>query len=249
MVVPALGRGVPASPASRRCWSRVRQLLVAGVGDGRRERRLAARGVAVAGREALHRRLAPTARVWDLILGYNGFGRIFGEGGGMGGGGGPTFGGAAGLWRMFNAQVGGQIAWLLPLAAVVARRRAVADASRAADRSAPRRLRALRRLGARPRRRLLDPAGHLPPVLRERAGARRGRAGRACGAGARDLARARCCWRRRSPGPRGWPSTCSAARRLRAVAARRDPGRRRASRSSALSRCRARRGGARRAGA
>ena len=56
--------------------------------------------------------------VWDLILGYNGFGRIFGEGGGMGGGGGGMFGGAAGLWRMFNAQVGGQIAWLLPLAAV-----------------------------------------------------------------------------------------------------------------------------------
>ena len=27
-----------------------------------------------------------------------------------------SFGGAAGLWRMFNAQVGGQIAWLLPLA-------------------------------------------------------------------------------------------------------------------------------------
>ena len=53
--------------------------------------------------------------VWDLILGYNGLGRIFGEGGGMGGGG-MGFGGAAGLWRMFNAQVGGQIAWLLPLA-------------------------------------------------------------------------------------------------------------------------------------
>jgi 4-amino-4-deoxy-L-arabinose transferase-like glycosyltransferase len=52
--------------------------------------------------------------VWDLILGYNGLGRIFGEGGGMGGGG-MGFGGAAGLWRMFNAQVGGQIAWLLPL--------------------------------------------------------------------------------------------------------------------------------------
>ena len=33
------------------------------------------------------------------------------------------------------------------------------------------------------------------------------------------------CWRRRSPGPPGSPSTCSAARRLRAVAARRDPGR------------------------
>src|SRR4051794_9456908 len=55
--------------------------------------------------------------VWNLILGYNGFGRIFGEGEGMGGGG-PTFGGAAGLWRMFNAQVGAQIAWLLPLAGI-----------------------------------------------------------------------------------------------------------------------------------
>ncbi|HET8952673.1 MAG TPA: glycosyltransferase family 39 protein [Solirubrobacteraceae bacterium] len=52
---------------------------------------------------------------WDLILGYNGLGRIFGEGAG-GAGGGMGFGGAAGLWRMFNAQVGGQIAWLLPLA-------------------------------------------------------------------------------------------------------------------------------------
>ena len=81
----------------------------------------------MAGREALHRRLAPTARVWNLILGYNGFGRIFGEGGGMGGGGGPTFGGAAGLWRMFNAQVGGQIAWLLPLAAIALVLRPVAD--------------------------------------------------------------------------------------------------------------------------
>ena len=36
-------------------------------------------------------------------------------GGGMGGGG---FGGQSGLWRMFNEQVGGQIAWLLPVAAV-----------------------------------------------------------------------------------------------------------------------------------
>ena len=54
--------------------------------------------------------------VWNLILGYNGLGRIFGEG--AGGGGGAGFGGTAGLWRMFNEQVGGQIAWLLPLAAV-----------------------------------------------------------------------------------------------------------------------------------
>ena len=54
--------------------------------------------------------------VWDLILGYNGFGRLTGSEGGSGQG--TSFGGTAGLWRMFNEQVGGQIAWLLPLAAV-----------------------------------------------------------------------------------------------------------------------------------
>ena len=54
--------------------------------------------------------------VWDLILGYNGFGRIFGAS--AGGGGGASFGGVAGVWRMVNEQVGGQVAWLLPLAAV-----------------------------------------------------------------------------------------------------------------------------------
>src|SRR5439155_1582046 len=65
--------------------------------------------------------------VWDLIFGYNGFGRLTGaEGGGpgaggFGGGGGPSFGGASGVWRMFNAQVGGQVAWLLPFAAVALR--------------------------------------------------------------------------------------------------------------------------------
>ncbi len=54
--------------------------------------------------------------VWDLITGYNGFGRIFGES--EGGGQGASFGGVPGLWRMFNEQVGGQVAWLLPLALV-----------------------------------------------------------------------------------------------------------------------------------
>jgi 4-amino-4-deoxy-L-arabinose transferase-like glycosyltransferase len=54
--------------------------------------------------------------VWNLILGYNGLGRITGnENGGIGSG--SNFGGAAGLLRMVNDQVGGQIAWLLPLAA------------------------------------------------------------------------------------------------------------------------------------
>jgi 4-amino-4-deoxy-L-arabinose transferase-like glycosyltransferase len=52
--------------------------------------------------------------IWNLILGYNGLGRIFGGSGG--GGGGFGFGGAAGLGRLFNAENGGQVSWLLPLA-------------------------------------------------------------------------------------------------------------------------------------
>jgi len=67
----------------------------------------------------------------DLILGYDGLGRIFGQGGGPGGGGpggggpggggpggGGAFGGATGLLRMFNAEWAGGISWLLPAAAV-----------------------------------------------------------------------------------------------------------------------------------
>jgi 4-amino-4-deoxy-L-arabinose transferase-like glycosyltransferase len=56
--------------------------------------------------------------IWNLILGYNGLGRITGDEGGTGGGNGASFGGVAGLGRMFNEQVGAQIAWLLPLAAL-----------------------------------------------------------------------------------------------------------------------------------
>jgi 4-amino-4-deoxy-L-arabinose transferase-like glycosyltransferase len=52
--------------------------------------------------------------IWNLILGYNGLGRIFSSS--VGGGGGFGFGGAAGLGRLFNAENGGQVSWLLPLA-------------------------------------------------------------------------------------------------------------------------------------
>ena len=79
--------------------------------------------------------------VLDLVLGYNGLGRVnggggmAGGGGGQGGGAGPggggmgggamggvggIFGGTAGPWRLFSDAVGGQVAWLLPLAAVAA---------------------------------------------------------------------------------------------------------------------------------
>ncbi|MCI0142726.1 glycosyltransferase family 39 protein [Arthrobacter bambusae] len=50
--------------------------------------------------------------ILELTLGYNGFGRLSGqETGSVGGGNGW---GVPGLFRMFNSEFGGQIAWLLP---------------------------------------------------------------------------------------------------------------------------------------
>ncbi|MFD3613848.1 ArnT family glycosyltransferase [Streptomyces sp. NPDC058676] len=57
--------------------------------------------------------------VWDLVIGYNGFGRIFGASASTGSqGNGASFGGDAGLYRMFNDIMGGQISWLIPFALV-----------------------------------------------------------------------------------------------------------------------------------
>ncbi|MET8975024.1 glycosyltransferase family 39 protein [Streptomyces sp. NPDC004539] len=57
--------------------------------------------------------------VWDLVIGYNGFGRIFGASSSVGSqGNGASFGGEAGLYRMFNEIMGGQIAWLIPFALI-----------------------------------------------------------------------------------------------------------------------------------
>jgi 4-amino-4-deoxy-L-arabinose transferase-like glycosyltransferase len=64
--------------------------------------------------------------ILSLVFGYNGLSRIFGSGsagpGGGGGGGGAGgsggFGGSAGVWRLFNTSVGGQVAWLIPVAAI-----------------------------------------------------------------------------------------------------------------------------------
>ncbi|MFI2713658.1 ArnT family glycosyltransferase [Micromonospora sp. NPDC018662] len=64
--------------------------------------------------------------VLELTLGYNGLGRITGDevgsvggGGRPGGGGGGPFSGQAGLLRMFDTEVGGQISWLLPAALIL----------------------------------------------------------------------------------------------------------------------------------
>jgi 4-amino-4-deoxy-L-arabinose transferase-like glycosyltransferase len=113
MVVPALGATyLVAGPP--RLAVRARQLVIAG-----------ATMVAVSCAWPLAVTLWPGSKpyiggsedgsVWNLILGYNGLGRILGNEGGMGGGG-ASFGGPPGIGRMFNAQVGAQIAWLLPLA-------------------------------------------------------------------------------------------------------------------------------------
>ena len=57
--------------------------------------------------------------VLQLALGYNGLGRLDGtETGSVGfrGGAGPQFSGSAGLARLFAADMGGQVSWLLPAA-------------------------------------------------------------------------------------------------------------------------------------
>lgn len=56
--------------------------------------------------------------ILELTLGYNGLGRLTGdETGSVGGGNGW---GVPGLFRMFNSEFGGQIAWLLPSALILA---------------------------------------------------------------------------------------------------------------------------------
>jgi len=80
--------------------------------------------------------------ILGLILGYNGLGRLTGnETGSVGGGGfgGTGMWGPTGLGRLFNAEIGGQVAWLLPAALillaaglVVSRRRPRTDRTRAA---------------------------------------------------------------------------------------------------------------------
>jgi 4-amino-4-deoxy-L-arabinose transferase-like glycosyltransferase len=56
--------------------------------------------------------------VWDLVIGYNGLGRITGnENGGLGAG--SSFSGTSGPGRLFNDILGTQISWLLPAAAIL----------------------------------------------------------------------------------------------------------------------------------
>jgi len=84
---------------------------------------------------------SPDNSILNLIVGYNGLGRIFGASAGAGGigGGGANFSGATGLLRLFDSEMGGQASWLLPAAVVslvvglvVTRRTPRTDRTRAA---------------------------------------------------------------------------------------------------------------------
>ena len=85
--------------------------------------------------------------ILQLAIGYNGLGRLTGNETGSigagnrraGGGGGPSFGGATGILRLFHSEFGGQISWLLPAALIslgamlwVSRRTVRTDRTRAA---------------------------------------------------------------------------------------------------------------------
>jgi 4-amino-4-deoxy-L-arabinose transferase-like glycosyltransferase len=57
--------------------------------------------------------------ILELALGYNGLGRLDGsETGSIGGGGGSSFGGSTGIFRLFQSEFGGQVSWLIPAALV-----------------------------------------------------------------------------------------------------------------------------------
>jgi 4-amino-4-deoxy-L-arabinose transferase-like glycosyltransferase len=121
LVVPAFALTyLIAAPTG--LWRRVRQLLVAGLAM------LVGAGWWVAIVELIPASARPyiggsqTNSVLDLAFGYNGFGRITGDevgsvGGGRGGNGGAW--GETGWTRMFNAENGGQVSWLLPASLVL----------------------------------------------------------------------------------------------------------------------------------
>ncbi len=121
LVVPGLVIAY-AVCAPHRWWPRVRHLALAGLAL-----------VVSAGWWVTAVALTPAAdrpyvggsqhnSIIELTLGYNGLGRLTGDETGSVGGGGPSPQGGGGMWgtpsltRLFGAEMGGQIAWLLPAA-------------------------------------------------------------------------------------------------------------------------------------
>ncbi len=140
LIVPALaGAYFLAAPTT--LWARLRHLVAAG-----------AAMVVSAGWWVVVVMAVPAAdrpyiggsqdnSLWNLIFGYNGFGRLTGNESGSVGGGAGTSGrwGPTGLTRLFGSEMGSQISWLLPAALVLLAvglamtlRRARTDRTRAA---------------------------------------------------------------------------------------------------------------------
>jgi 4-amino-4-deoxy-L-arabinose transferase-like glycosyltransferase len=118
-VVPGIVAGwLWLTPAGRGLLHALRQLLAGGVAM-----------VLVGGAWPALVELTPAAdRPWisgtsdnsifSLIFEYNGLGRVDGQAGGPGGGGGNMFGGTPGPLRLLNSALGGQAGWLLGFALI-----------------------------------------------------------------------------------------------------------------------------------
>jgi 4-amino-4-deoxy-L-arabinose transferase-like glycosyltransferase len=140
LTVPALaGAYFLAAPTT--LWRRLRQLVAAGAAM------LVSAGwwvvvvMAVPAADRPYIGGSQDNSLWNLIFGYNGFGRLTGNESGSVGGGAGTSGrwGPTGLTRLFGSEIGSQISWLLPAALillavglVMTLRRARTDRTRAA---------------------------------------------------------------------------------------------------------------------
>jgi len=139
LIVPALaGAYFLASPTT--LWARLRQLVAAGAAM------LVSAGwwvvvvMAVPAADRPYIGGSQDNSLWNLIFGYNGFGRLTGnESGSVGGAGTSGRWGPTGLTRLFGSEMGTQISWLLPAALillavglVMTLRRARTDRTRAA---------------------------------------------------------------------------------------------------------------------
>ena len=120
--------------------------------------------------------------ILELTLGYNGFGRLNGDEVGSVGGGGNNAGGgmwgSTGLFRLFNSEIGGQIAWLLPAALALPGARCVVPAQGRPHGSPAHGPRRVGRVAARHGADVQLHGRHLPRLLHRRAGPRDRRARR-----------------------------------------------------------------------
>jgi 4-amino-4-deoxy-L-arabinose transferase-like glycosyltransferase len=120
VVVPAFaGAYLLAAPVSLRC--RLGQLLAAGAALVASSFWWVVAVMAVPAADRPYIGGSQNNSLWNLIFGYNGFGRLTGNETGSVGGGGPAGGrwGLTGLTRMFNSEFGGQTAWLIPAALIL----------------------------------------------------------------------------------------------------------------------------------